>query len=171
MGTGHTHNGRQISRMVAVISIGLLSGAMFEEYFVLRHAFAGLDGQGWGKAQAAFGIFHPWTIIPLAIVGTLSVFVAAALERPRKSARALITWGAAGISLVIGALTVLVMLPLNHEIEQWMQTGVPQNWTDIRDRWTSLQALRATLAVLGYIPLAIASHLPAAPQPGSVPPQ
>jgi hypothetical protein len=148
-----------MSRIVAVICIGLVSGAMAEEYFVLRLVLEGLEAGQWGQAQAAFGHFHPWTVIPLAIVGTIAVFTAAVLERPRNSSRAVLTWIVAGISATIGVLTIGVMFPLNQGIEQWVHTGVPENWQEIRERWIALQALRAALAILGYIPLVIASHL------------
>jgi hypothetical protein len=146
-------------RAIAVGCIGILSGAMAEEYFVLRRVLANLDGAQWGAAHAAFGSFHPFTIIPLAIVGTLAVFATAALERPRRSTRAMLTWVVAAAAAAVGILTMAVMFPLNHEIEAWASRGTPADWQLVRDRWISLQALRASLSVGGFLLLVASSFL------------
>lgn len=106
--------GTQISRMVALSCIGLLAGAMFEEYFVLARVLTHLRGADWANAHAAFGTFHPWTIIPLAIAGTVAICVAAALERPRFGIRWVLTWLVAAIGASVGVLTMAVMFPLRR---------------------------------------------------------
>ena len=152
-----------ITRLLALGCIGLLSGAMLEEYFVLRYVLAHLDGAQWGRAHAAFGTFHPWTIIPLAVIGTVALFVIAAREKPRASTRGRLNWAVAGIGALVGGPTVGVMFPLNLDIEGWARTGLPADWQAVRDRWIGLQALRAVLSVSGFFLLVVASFLPGRP--------
>lgn len=148
------------SRIVALCCIGLLSGAMLEEYFVLQRVLARLDGPAWAQAHAAFATFHPWSVVPLAVLGTIAIFVAAALERPRSSARSVLTWIVAATGAAVGVLTMAVMFPLNEIILRWTQEGVPADWQEVRDRWIGLQGLRALLSVAGFLGLVVSSLIP-----------
>jgi hypothetical protein len=82
--------------MGALLAIGLLSGAMVEEYFFLDVILRGFPAEQWLLAHARFGALHPYTVIPTAAVGMLLIFLTFVLDRDVRSPRALGTVGEVG---------------------------------------------------------------------------
>jgi hypothetical protein len=148
-------------RAVATFLIGLLAGAMIEEYLLLRFILADLPGDDWVTLHARFADVHPFTVIPAAVLGTTAILATFFVERDTRSPRAIATWVAVGVAMAIGLLTSLVMMPLNDAIQSWATSGVPDTWTETRDLWTQLQAVRASLSAVGFAALVVAGRLPA----------
>jgi hypothetical protein len=150
-------------RGAATLLIGLLAGAMAEEYLLLRVVLRELPGDAWVGVHARFADVHPYTVIPTAVLGSAAIIASLVVERDARSRRALATWGAVAVALAVFALTSLVMMPLNDVIQEWTTTGVPEAWRQMRDSWTRLQGLRAALSIAGFAALVAATQLRGAP--------
>jgi hypothetical protein len=118
----------RVVRVGAILLIGLLSGAMVEEYIFHHVIVRDFAAEQWLQAHARFADVHPFTVIPAAIVGVLLIFLTFVVDRDIRSPRALATWGAAIIGVVIAALTAGVMMPMNDEIAAAATGGRPPNW-------------------------------------------
>jgi uncharacterized membrane protein len=105
-----------------------------------------------------FAMIHR-TLIPVAATGMLLVFLTFPVERDARSPRAMATWAAAAIGLVIGGLTVFVMMPLNDAIREWARSGPPPSWIETRQEWVALQGLRAILSTAAFLALVVATQL------------
>lgn len=46
-------------------------------------------------------------------------------------------------------LWAVLIRPVNQQVETWTDETVPTNWTQCRDRWENLHAVRAVLSVVG----------------------
>lgn len=143
-------------RIFNLLLVGILAGAMFEEYFFLKIIMAELPKEQWTSIHAGFGVFHPYTIIPIAALSTLSLIFILILEKKINSPGKQFTWWASYIFLAIILLTSIIMMPLNFTIVNWSTTGIPANWTDVRENWTMYQGIRAILSVIGFLLLLIA---------------
>lgn len=148
-------------RIFNLFLVGLLAGAMMEEYFIVKIAMAELSKEQWGIVHARFGRFHPFTIIPIAALSTLSIIFILMLERKINSPGKRVTWIAAGLFAIIIILTGSFMMPLNFAIEGWETTGIPDNWKIVRDDWIFYQGWRTLLSVSGFLLLIIALRLSA----------
>jgi hypothetical protein len=148
-------------RAVATFLIGLLAGAMAEEYLLLRYVLEGLPGETWVALHASFADVHPYTVIPTAVLGTTALLATFFVERETRSPRAIATWVAVAVAMAVGLLTSLVMMPLNDAIQAWSDSGVPETWMETRDLWTQLQAVRASLSAVGFAALVVAGRLSA----------
>jgi hypothetical protein len=155
------HVGRAAVRAVATFLIGLLAGAMAEEYLLLRYVLEGLPGETWVALHARFADVHPYTVIPTAVLGMTALLATFFVESDTRSPRAIATWVAVGVAVGVGLLTSLVMMPLNDVIQQWAVSGVPDTWMETREQWIELQGVRALLSVVGFAALVVAGRLSA----------
>jgi hypothetical protein len=150
-------------RASATLLIGILAGAMAEEYLLLRVVLSDLPGEAWVGVHAKLADVHPYTVVPAAVLGSVFVMLTPFVERDTRSRRALATWVAVSIAVSIGMLTSLVMMPLNEVIQEWATAGVPAQWHQTRDTWSRLQGLRAALSIVGFTALVVATQLSGAP--------
>jgi uncharacterized membrane protein len=146
-------------RIINLLLVGILAGAMFEEYFFLKVILAELPKEQWTRLHARFGILHPYTIIPIATLSTLSLVFILIMERKINSGGKHLTWWAALLFLAIILITAVIMMPLNFTIVNWKANGIPDNWIDIRDKWTMYQGIRTLLSITGFLILIVAAHL------------
>lgn len=147
-------------RGVALALLGVVSGMMLEEYLVLRFVLGEVTGEVFASIQSGFRPVHPVTVIPMATVGVAAAAAAAWVERRERGPRLWLTVGAAAVGLAIGILTGAVMMPLNDAMHGWTRDGVPTDWRSTRDAWNGLQAIRAALAIGGFVALVVGSILP-----------
>ncbi|MDQ3033137.1 MAG: DUF1772 domain-containing protein [Myxococcota bacterium] len=142
-----------IVRGVNLFLVGLLAGAMFLEYFIVAVLLAELPAAQWVGLHARFALIHPFTIIPLAVLATVSLVVVFVVERGADW----VTRGAAVFFVAIVVLTAGVMMPVNDAIVGWTIDGIPDDWSSARDRWNVYQAIRASLSIVGFALLVTAA--------------
>lgn len=61
---------------------------------------------------------------------------------------------ALGSTLVFAAMiiyTVLLPVPINHQIARWKPDSLPPNWRELRRRWDLLHAIRVAFLVAALI--------------------
>ncbi len=143
-------------RIINLLLVGILAGAMFEEYFFLKVIMGELPKEQWASIHAGFGEFHPYTIIPIAALSILSLIFILILEKKINSPGKQFTWWASYFFLAIILLTSIIMMPLNFTIANWSSAGIPDNWTEVREKWTMYQGIRAILSIIGFLLLLIA---------------
>src|SRR5262249_26332168 len=96
-------------------------------------------------------------LMPASILSALAMVVLLLLRREPGEALA---FAVAGLLLFLGVLlvTLLVNVPIDNEIKRWTPRDVPDNWTEIRDRWQTFHTVR-TFASLAGLACALASVL------------
>src|SRR5688572_1678190 len=114
-----------IARCINLFLSGVLIGAMFEEYLLLKIVLKDLSLESWVATHANFGLVHPYTIIPIAIGSTLALVLTLVWEKDLRSIRGKLTLVALAFVVAIAILTAFVMLPANDEIQAWASHGVP----------------------------------------------
>jgi hypothetical protein len=50
--------------------------------------------------------------------------------------------------LAVGVSSMVVSVPINHDLHAWSLTGPPPDWTAVRDRWDEFHVLRTALTVV-----------------------
>lgn len=150
-------------RVVNLFVLGILAGAMFEEYFFFSVILAELPPDTWAGLHARFGIVHPFTVIPLAALTTITLGVVAVRERRAPPPLARRTWAGVIAAVLILLLTAVVMMPMNFAIESWATAGIPDDAALLRSRWSLFQGVRALLSVAAFaVLLAAVPRVPTA---------
>ena len=54
-------------------------------------------------------------------------------------------------------VTVFVEVPLVEEIVTWTVSTLPENWQQLRDRWTKFHVIRVVAGVASFVVLVIAA--------------
>jgi hypothetical protein len=68
----------------------------------------------------------------------------------------------AGLVLLVVVITLAGELPLNNKIEGWSIEQPPSDWTDVRNEWETLHAIRAVASAAALSVLYLSVPLAAA---------
>jgi Domain of unknown function (DUF1772) len=147
---------RQLTRVVLLLSSGLLAGATVA-VALLEHAFAGSAPFFTEFKQLEIQAFT----VPLPAIGLIAVIsgiVHAALERRNRAALALTAAGVA--CLILGAaITVGGHFPINERVKTWSVAAPPIDWATMQDRWRQYHDARTIVVVLGFTLLILGTRV------------
>jgi hypothetical protein len=85
----------------------------------------------------------------LEVAAVCSTFAMAILTRGQAAVPllAIVACGCAVLMVVIWALWIR---PINRTVNSWTPVQLPANWTDLRERWHFLHAVRLVLSVVAF---------------------
>ena len=95
-------------------------------------------------------------LLPLALLSTLPVLV---LSFSTHWATFALTLVALALLSVTVGVTMAVEVPIVTTLDVGAAGGLPENWTQLRDRWGSFHLLRIVPALLGLVVLLVAMVL------------
>jgi uncharacterized membrane protein len=90
------------------------------------------------------------TLMPLlGLITIILTLISAFLQKDNKTVFITLVIGA--IFLVIsGLVTRLGNQPINNIVMTWNKATVPNNWTELRDKWWSLHIIRSVTALVAF---------------------
>ena len=85
-------------------------------------------------------------MLPIAIVSTIPVMMAAGSAQPLIFATALAAFGLFALVLLV---TVLIEVPIVKQVATWTEATLPDDWRRLRDRWGAFHIVRVAAAGAG----------------------
>jgi hypothetical protein len=133
--------------LVTIFLMALVTGVSFS-HLLQRGPKAELSGPQFLAVQQA--LFRNYGVVVGALEAAALVFalVLALGVRARPLLLSLASGTAACVALMIAVWAVWIN-PINETINSWAAGSMPPNWTEFRDRWHTLHAVRFVLGMLG----------------------
>lgn len=93
-------------------------------------------------------------LMPATMLSLVPVLLLSYHQRPR-----VFYLNATAFVLFVVALmvTVFVEVPIVEEIVTWTVSTLPENWQQLRDRWTRLHVIRVVAGLVSFVVLVIAA--------------
>lgn len=136
-----------IIRFLDIIMAGLIAGILFGIW--LGYNPRNLSATTYlEQQQSAIKALN--TLMPLlGLITIVLTLISAFLRKENKPVFILLL--IAAIFLVIsGLVTRLGNQPVNTIVMTWNKAAIPNNWTELRDKWWSLHKIRAVAALLAF---------------------
>lgn len=90
------------------------------------------------------------TLMPLLGLVTIIITIASALMQRLNKEVFILLLMAAGCLIISGLVTRFGNQPINSIVMTWSKDGLPDNWTELRDRWWSMHIVRTIAALVGF---------------------
>src|SRR5262245_31681880 len=95
-------------------------------------------------------------LMPAAILATLAVLF---LLYRRRSRALYPTLAGFALFVVALAVTLIVEVPIDNQIEAWTVASLPSDWQQLRDRWELFHVIRTWVSVIGLAFLLVGALL------------
>src|SRR5262245_62188360 len=136
-------------QFIALLLFSLVMGVMWGTWFSLSRSIGAITPQTFlevGQTMIAnLGSSMP-LLMPAAVLA--GVVACVLLFRRRQTAGYLLAAASVILLLVAMAITLVVNVPIDRQIQSWTRATLPPDWTTIRDRWEFYHGLRSFLSVL-----------------------
>ena len=150
-------------QFIAIFLLMLVAGVFWGTWFGLSRSLASISPATY--LEIGHTIFRnlagPMRILfPVALLATLGVLAGLLRQGGGNGPGGAFTLNLAGLLLFVAALivTLLVNVPIDHQVQQWTSSTLPANWQETRDRWQWYHTIR-TFAALGGLALILAGTL------------
>jgi hypothetical protein len=149
----------EIWQFISILLSALVTGVFWGTWLGLSRSMASLTPETFltiGHTMIANLGTVMAILMPVAILATLPVLFL--LYRGR-------SWALyptlAGFTLFIIALavTLIVEVPIDNQIEAWTTASLPANWQQLRDRWELFHVIRTWVSVIGLALLILGALL------------
>lgn len=134
-------------RVVNVILAGLVAGIIFGVWigFNPQNLSAPTYVEQQQNAIKAFNTLMPL----LGLITIIITLTSAFLQRQDKNIFIVLSMAAAFL-IVSGLVTRFGNQPINSIVMTWSKDNVPDNWTELRDKWWALHIIRTLAALLAF---------------------
>jgi len=149
----------KIAQFVNVMLFALVAGVFWGTWFGVVRSMESMTPETYLETVKAMIQNSAWpmrTLDPAAMLSTLPVLYC--LLRRRTAGAFYLTLAGLVFSLVALSITLLVNVPINHQMMQWTPATLPSNWQTLRSDWQFFHAIR-TLASLAGLGCVLASTL------------
>jgi uncharacterized membrane protein len=141
----------RIAQFINIFLFALVTGVFWGTWFSLSRSIASITPETFLETGRAIIQNLAWPmriLMPSAILTNLAVLFLLFRSKQTKAFGVSL----AGLLLFIVALviTLLVNVPIDNEIRQWMLATLPSNWEEIRDRWQLYHTIRTFLSLAGF---------------------
>jgi len=140
-----------VTRVVAVLSSGLMAGLLFGDWLGPSFARSAMGTTGFIEFQQIVHINYLLVLPALSTIAAgASVLWLVALRRERGT----LEFGmilCATVAIVIGyTITLVVNVPVNEQLESWTLAGPPADAREIWRRWEIAHVVRTVFWVAGF---------------------
>ena len=136
-----------IIRFLNILMAGLIAGTLFGIW--IGYNPQSYSAQTYIEHQQSV-IKSLNTLMPLLGLFTIILTIISAFMQ-RNYQSVFITLLIAAIFLIIsGLVTRFGNQPINSIVMTWDKTSVPNNWTELRDKWWSLHIIRAVTSMVAF---------------------
>src|SRR5262245_58956309 len=139
----------KVVQFIALLLFSLVMGVMWGTWFSLSRSIAAITPLTFlevGQAMIGnLGSSMP-VLMPAAVL--TRVVACALLFRRRQTPAFTLAAAAVALLLVVMAITLVVNVPIDRQIQSWTTMTLPSDWRAIRDRWEFYHGLRTLASVL-----------------------
>ena len=137
--------------LAAILVAGTMVGSEVAVAVFFHPRISALDDATHVRAAqalaAALGRAMPlWYALTLLLSGALAF-----LAQPAGSAGQRLALAATGLFAATIVYSVLLPVPINHQVARWQPHSLPANWRELRRRWDALHAFRVAVLLLALI--------------------
>jgi uncharacterized membrane protein len=143
---------RSVVQIIAILCSGLMAGLLFGDWLGTSFARARMSASGFIELQQIVHINYLRTLPALSSAAVLAPVVWLFFWRSRRGSVEFGILLAAIIALVVGqAITFMVNVPINDQLESWSVANPPSNAREIWSRWESAHIVRTIFWVGGFL--------------------
>jgi len=149
----------KVVQFVALLLFSLVAGVFWGTWFSLSRSIGAITPHTFLEVGHLMigNLGGPMSVLmPAAVLSGIALTVL--LFRQRLTPDYLFAIGASVLLLASMAITLMVNVPIDRQIQSWTTSTLPREWTAIRDRWEFYHGLR-TLVSLGALACLFASTL------------
>ena len=136
-----------ILRFANILMAGLIAGTLLGIWIGFNPAV--LSAQAYVEQQQG-AIKALNVLMPLLGLITIILTVIAAILQKQNQPVFVTLLIAAGFLIISGLITKFGNQPINSIVITWNKMDVPDNWTELRDKWWSFHRLRALTALIAF---------------------
>ncbi|MEO6956427.1 MAG: DUF1772 domain-containing protein [Antricoccus sp.] len=148
------HTPLEFARSIALLSVGLYAGGVL--FVVLAPSTGRLPGPAYVRQWQALNTDYGRAMPPLLLTCVLALIATTALSWHHGPLVLGLGICALVLVVLIMALTVVVMEPLNRTADSWNPDQLPITWQQVRQRWAGLHLVRTILGVSAFACLVLA---------------
>jgi len=147
---GHRSMKNKIILFSALFLLMLITGVFWGTWFTLTRSIENFSSEEFihiGQTIIANVAMPMRIIMPLGII-----FMFLALWFTRNKRTIGFSLGMFSLVLIITVLliTLIVLVPIDNDINEWTASTVPSNWTDIRQRWNLFHSIRTFASLSSF---------------------
>ena len=143
---------RSVVQIVAILCSGLMAGLLFGDWLGTSFARARMSDASFIQLQQIVHVNYLRTLPALSSAAVIAPVVWLFFWRSRRGSTEFGMLLAAAIALVIGqAITFLINVPINDQLESWSVTNPPSNARQIWSRWETAHVVRTVFWVGGFL--------------------
>ena len=136
-----------ILRFINILMAGLIAGTLFGIWIGFNPRV--LSAQTYVEQQQG-AIKALNVLMPLLGLATIILTVIVAILQKQNGPVFVTLLIAAGFLIISGIITKFGNQPINSIVITWNKMDVPNNWTELRDKWWSFHRLRAVTALIAF---------------------
>jgi uncharacterized membrane protein len=151
-----------VTRIVAVVSSGVMAGLLFGDWLGPSFARAAMSASSFVQFQQIVHINYLRTLPALSTVALAAPIVWLIMVRTRRnSAEFKIVLGAV-VAIAIGyTITFVFNVPVNNQLETWNFAAPPANAREIWSHWEQAHVARTIFWLVGFFLETVALVVPA----------
>lgn len=134
-------------RFLNILMAGLIAGTLFGIWIGFNPQ--SLSEQAYLESQQN-AIKSLNTLMPLLGLITIVLTIISAFLQKNNQTIFISLLIAAALLIISGLVTRFGNQPINSTVMTWNKLNLPDNWTELRDRWWSFHIIRAGTAVLAF---------------------
>ena len=150
-------NRLSITRVVAVVSSGIMAGLLFGDWLGPAFARSAMSVSSFIEFQQIVHTNYLMTLPALSTLALAAPVLWLVLLRNRRDSAEFKVVFAATIAIAVGFMITLVFnVPVNEELETWKAAAPPANAREIWSKWETAHVVRTVFWVLGFFLEAVA---------------
>ena len=143
---------RSAVQVIAILCSGLMAGLLFGDWLGTSFARARMSDSSFIELQQIVHVNYLRTLPALSSAAVIAPIVWLFMWRSRRGHVEFGLLLAAAIALVIGqAITFLINVPINDQLESWRAASPPSNARQIWSRWETAHIVRTIFWVGGFL--------------------
>lgn len=152
-----------VTRVVAVLSSGLMAGLLFGDWLGPSFARAAMSTNSFVQFQQIVHINYLRTLPALSTLALAAPILWLVILRSRRDSVEFKILVAATVSIAIGyTITFVFNVPVNDQLETWNAAAPPANAREIWSQWEKAHIVRTVFWTVGFfletLAIAIAGH-------------
>ena len=154
-----------VTRVVAVLSSGMMAGLLFGDWLGPSFARAAMNSSSFVQFQQIVHINYLRTLPALSTIAVAAPILWLIILRTRRdSAEFKILLGAT-VAIAVGyTITFVFNVPVNNQLETWDFAAPPADAREIWSHWEKAHVVRTIFWVTGFFLETVALVMPASPR-------
>jgi uncharacterized membrane protein len=143
---------RSVVQVIALLCSGLMAGLLFGDWLGTSFARARMSDSSFIELQQIVHVNYLRTLPALSFAAVIAPVVWLIMWRSRRGHVEFGLLLAAAVALVVGqAITFLINVPINDQLEGWSAANPPSDARQIWSRWETAHIVRTIFWVGGFL--------------------